>query len=132
MAFDFGSGPVSFISYAYFFIYEFLSPFIELFGLFVTLLALITKLINLKMFLLLSLTYALFGMMLTVTSFFARTQATDIKLTFADTLRVFGSCFFEATVMHFVLSYVRATAFFGYKKKKLQWGRIERKKINLK
>jgi hypothetical protein len=132
MAFDFASGPVSFISYAYFFIYEFLSPFVELFGLFVTLLAVLAKLMELKMFLMLTLTYSLFGMMLTVASFFARTQATDIKLTFADTLRVFGSCLFEATFMHFVLTYVRATAFFGYKKKRLQWGRIERKKINLK
>lgn len=132
MAFDFASGPVSFISYAYFFIYEFLSPFVELFGIFVTLLAVLAKLMDLKMFLMLTLTYSLFGMMLTVASFFARTQATDIKLTFADTLRVFGSCLFEATFMHFVLTYVRATAFFGYKKKRLQWGRIERKKINLK
>ena len=132
MAFDFASGPVSFISYAYFFFYEFLSPFVELFGLFVTFLAMISNLMNLETFLILMLTYTLFGMMLTVASFFARTQATDIKLTFADTLRVFGSCLFEATFMHFVLTYVRATAFFGYKKKKLHWGRIERKKINLK
>jgi cellulose synthase/poly-beta-1,6-N-acetylglucosamine synthase-like glycosyltransferase len=48
MAFDFKSGPVSFISYMYFFIYEFLSPFVEFFGLIVTALAVITKLINIK------------------------------------------------------------------------------------
>jgi hypothetical protein len=41
-------------------------------------------------------------------------------------------CLFEITFMHFVMTYVRATAFVGYRKKKLQWGRIERKKIDLK
>jgi hypothetical protein len=41
-------------------------------------------------------------------------------------------CLLEITLMHLVMTYVRATAFFGYRKKKLQWGRIERKKINSK
>jgi hypothetical protein len=30
------------------------------------------------------------------------------------------------------MAFVRATAFIGYKKKKLTWGRIERQKINIK
>jgi cellulose synthase/poly-beta-1,6-N-acetylglucosamine synthase-like glycosyltransferase len=132
MAFDFKSGPVSFISYMYFFIYEFLSPFVEFFGLIVTALAVITKLINIKYAIGFTVLYALFGASLSMTSFFARTQTSDLKLTFQDVMKAIFMGFFEITFMHSVLSYVRATAFVGYRKKKLQWGRIERKKINLK
>ena len=132
MAFDFKSGPVSFISYAYFFIYEFLSPFIEAFGILVTALAFATKLINWRYVVGFTLLYALFGAMLSLTSFFARTQTTEVTLSVKDVCKAILMCLFEITFMHFVLTYVRATAFIGYRKKKLQWGRIERKKINLK
>ena len=39
-------------------------------------------------------------------------------------------CFFEVTTLRFIMAFVRLTAFKGYKKKKLDWGRIERKKMN--
>ena len=132
MAFDFKSGPVSFISYAYFFIYEFLSPFIEAFGIIVTAVALISGLINWNFALMFTLLYMLFGAMLSMTSFFARTQTAELTLSFKDVCKAILMCLFEITFMHFVLTYVRATAFIGYRKKKLHWGRIERKKINLK
>ena len=132
MAFDFKSGPVSFISYAYFFIYEFLSPFIEAFGIIVTAVALILGLINWNFALMFALLYMLFGAMLSMTSFFARTQTAELTLSFKDVCKAILMCLFEITFMHFVLTYVRATAFIGYRKKKLHWGRIERKKINLK
>jgi cellulose synthase/poly-beta-1,6-N-acetylglucosamine synthase-like glycosyltransferase len=132
MAFDFKSGPVSFISYAYFFIYEFLSPFIEAFGIIVTAVALISGLINWNFALMFALLYMLFGAMLSMTSFFARTQTAELTLSFKDVCKAILMCLFEITFMHFVLTYVRATAFIGYRKKKLHWGRIERKKINLK
>ena len=41
-------------------------------------------------------------------------------------------CTIEITALRFVMAWVRATAFIGYRKKKLQWGRIERQKIDLK
>lgn len=132
MAFDFKSGPVSFISYAYFFIYEFLSPFIEAFGILVTVLALSVKLVNLRFILGFTLLYSLFGAVLSLVSFFARTQTSEVSLSARDVGKALLMCLFEITAMHFVLTYTRATAFIGYRKKRLQWGRIERKKINLK
>ena len=132
MATDFKSGPVSFISYAYFFIYEFLSPFIEFFGLIITAMSVISGLINFKFFLMFTLIYALFGATLTLTSFFARVQTSELVLTPKDVGKALLMCLLEITFMHNVMTYVRATAFIGYRKKKLQWGRIERKKINLK
>jgi hypothetical protein len=79
-----------------------------------------------------TLVYALFGATLTMTSFFGRVQASDITVSGKDMWKAWLMCLFEITFMHFVMTYVRATAFVGYRKKKLQWGRIERKKIDLK
>ena len=41
-------------------------------------------------------------------------------------------CTVEISVLRFIMAWVRATAFIGYKKKKLEWGSIKRQKINLK
>ena len=41
-------------------------------------------------------------------------------------------CLFEVTFLRFVLAFERTTAIIGYRKKKNSWGRIERKKIQLK
>ena len=59
-------------------------------------------------------------------------QVIEYDSSFKDVCKAILMCLFEITFMHFVLTYVRATAFIGYQKKKLQWGCIERKKINLK
>ena len=75
--------------------------------------------------------YAVFGCILTLTAFFARTQTIDLKISLIDALKAVLLCFFEITFLRFIMAFVRATAFFGYKKKKLNWGRIERKKINV-
>ncbi|MGN1081703.1 MAG: glycosyltransferase family 2 protein, partial [Acutalibacteraceae bacterium] len=68
---------------------------------------------------------------LTLTAFFARTQTIDLEISVGDVAKAGLLCFFEISVLRFVLAFVRATAFVGYKKKKLNWGRIERKKINI-
>ena len=125
-------GAVGFISYIYFLLYELLSPFIELFGIFTMVVAFAADLINVPFMLLFFLTYAVFGCVLTLTAFFARIQTIDLKVSFKDALKAILLCFFEISCLRFIMAEVRATAFIGYKKKKLNWGRIERKKINLK
>lgn len=125
-------GPVSFISYFYFLIYELLSPFIELFGVFTILLAFAADLINFPFMILFFLIYTVYNCVLTMTAFFARTQTIDLTVTLRDALKALLLCFFEVCILRFVMVFVRATAFFGYRKKKLNWGRIERKKINVK
>ncbi|MDY5940570.1 MAG: glycosyltransferase [Eubacteriales bacterium] len=125
-------GAVGFISYIYFLLYELLSPFIELFGIFTMVVAFAADLINVPFMLLFFLTYAVFGCVLTLTAFFARIQTIDLKVSFKDALKAILLCFFEISCLRFIMAAVRATAFIGYKKKKLNWGRIERKKINLK
>ena len=125
-------GPVSFISYFYFLIYELLSPFIEIFGVVAMILAFAVDLINVPFALLFFLIYSLYNCVLTLTAFFARIQTIDLKITFMDVVKAVLLCFFEVCILRFIMAFVRATAFIGYKKKKMSWGRIERQKINIK
>lgn len=130
MLFHLKFGLVSFISYLYFLVYELLSPFIELFGVFTMVLAYCVDLINIPFMILFFLIYAVFGSILSLTAFFSRMYTSNLKVTWKDAMKASFLCLFEITCLRFVLAWVRATAFIGYKKKKMQWGRIERKKIH--
>ncbi len=124
-------GAVSFVSYLYFLLYELLSPFIEIFGVFTMVLAWWCDLINVPFMILFFLIYAVFGAILTLTAFFSRIYTADLTLSFADGIRAAGLCLFELVFLRFLLAWVRCMAFIGYKKKMLNWGRIERHRINL-
>ena len=87
---------------------------------------------NVPFMVLFFLIYALYNCVLTLTAFFARIQTIDLKITFMDVVKAVLLCFFEVCILRFIIAFVRATAFIGYKKKKLNWGRIERQKINIK
>ena len=125
-------GAVSLISYLYFLLYELLSPFIELFGVLTMILAFRMDLINVPFMILFFMIYAVFCSVLSLTAFFARIHTIDLKISFKDVIKAVFLCFFEITCLRFIMTFVRATAFIGYRKKKLQWGQIERKKIDLK
>lgn len=124
-------GAVSLVSYWYFLFYELLSPFIELFGILTVLLAFSVDLINVPFMILFFLIYALFGSVLSLTAFFARVHTIDLKLTWRDVLKAILLCFVEISFLRFILAFVRMSAFAGYRKKKLNWGRIKRKRIDI-
>ena len=121
-------GAAGLISYFYFFLYELMSPFIEIFGILSMIAAFIVDLINVKFMMLFFGIYIIFGCVLTLTAFFARTQTIDLKISFGDAVKAIFLCFFEIAVLRFILAFVRTSAFVGYKKKRLSWGQIERKK----
>lgn len=122
-------GPVSLISYVYFLLYELFSPYIELFGVLTMVLAFFVDLINIPFMILFYLIYAVFGSVLSLTAFFSRIQTIDLKISFMDGVKAVMLCLAEVTCLRFIMAFVRATAFRGYRKKKMQWGRIERKKF---
>ena len=124
-------GAVGLISYMYFLLYELLSPFIEVFGVFTMVAAYCIDLLNLPFMILFMLIYATYNSILTLTAFFSRIQTIDLTVTFKDCMKAIMLCFFEVTTLSFIMAFVRLTAFKGYKKKKLDWGRIERKKMNI-
>ena len=125
-------GAVSFVSYLYFLIYELLSPFIEIFGVCTMALAWWFDLINVPFMVLFFLIYAVFGAILTLTAFFSRIYTADLTVSFGDGVRAACLCLFELVFLRFILAWVRCTACIGYRKRWLSWGRIERRKINLK
>ncbi len=123
-------GLVSFVSYMYFLLYELLSPYIEVFGVLTVLLAYVVDLINVPFMILFFLIYAIYSAVLSLTAFFSRVHTADLKLSASDMVKAVGLCFFEVSCLRFALAWVRMGALIGYRKKKKQWGRIERKKIN--
>lgn len=124
-------GLMGFVSYLYFLLYELLSPYIELFGVFTVVLAFGVGLINVPFMIMFFLIYAVYSSVLSLTAFFARVQTIDLKLTISDVCRAVLLCFIEVSFLRFILAWVRATALIGYQKKKTSWGRIERQKINI-
>lgn len=96
------------------------------------LLAFCVDLINVPFMILFYAIYAVFGSVLSLTAFFSRIQTIDLKISFMDGVKAVLLCLLEVTCLRFVLAFVRTTAFVGYRKKKLNWGKIQRKKIQLK
>ena len=123
-------GAVGLLSYIYFLFYELLSPFIELFGILTMVLSVMMDMLNVKFMLAFLACYALYGILLTLTAYFSRIYTIDQKLSFRELILAITACFFETTFLRFYLAFVRVTAFVGYKKNKLNWGKLERKKMN--
>ena len=132
MFFNIKFGFVSMISYMYFLLYELLSPYIEIFGLITVIPAIYFNFINFSYMIFFFLFYALYAALMSLTAFFARCQTMDLTLSIKDILKAVLLCFFEITFLRTRIAFVRGTALIGYKKKKKDWGRIERKKIDLK
>ena len=125
-------GAVSFISYFYFLLYELFSPYIEVFGIFTTLLAFAVELINVPFMVMLFLIYVVYTAMLSLTAFFARVHTIDMKVYATDLLKAVGLCLVEVSCLRFVLAWVRMFALIGYRKNKNTWGRIQRQTIAFK
>ncbi|MHC1683895.1 MAG: glycosyltransferase [Clostridiaceae bacterium] len=125
-------GLVSFISYMYYLLFELLSPIIEIFGVFTMVLAWSFGLLNIPFMIKFFLLYGLYGAILTITAFFQRIYTQNLKVGIADALKAVLMCLLENIFFRYVLSFVRVTAFIGYKKKKHQWGAIKRVKYDFK
>jgi biofilm PGA synthesis N-glycosyltransferase PgaC len=124
-------GSISFISFLYYLIYELLSPFIEIFGVATIIISVYLNLINVAFGITFFALYTIFGVVLSLTIFFSRIYTQDLKLSVKDIIKSILLCFLEISFLRFILVFVRATAFFGYKKRKMKWGKIQRSKIDL-
>ena len=122
-------GMLGFVSYLYFLIYELLSPYIEIFGLFTIGLAFAVDLINVPFMLLFFGIYMVYSAILSLTIFFARIYSIQSKLTLREILKAVMLSLVELGALRFVLAWVRVTALIGLRRKKHGWGKIERKKI---
>lgn len=116
-------------SYLYYLFYELLSPLIELIGLFFIPLASAFGLLNPWYMVALLLTYALFGSILTVTSFATRNFLSDTKVGFGDIVKAILLCVPENIFLRFILAWTRMVAILFYRGKKSKWGKIKRYQI---
>lgn len=119
-------GLVSFVSFLYYLLFELLSPVIEVFGILTIVLALCFGLLNVRFMIQFFLLYALYGAVLTITAFFQRIYTQGLKISPGDAVKAVFICLLESVFFRYVLSFVRVTAFVGYKKKKRDWGTIKR------
>ena len=121
---------LSLISYNYFLFFELLAPFIEVFGIIITIIAIIFNLLNIKFMILFFLTYALFSVILSLTTFLAQIHVLNLKISLLELIKLAVICFFEVTVLRFILMIIRVTSFIGYKNKKLKWNKLQREELN--
>ncbi|MEG2456136.1 MAG: glycosyltransferase family 2 protein, partial [Oscillospiraceae bacterium] len=123
-------GVMGTISFLYFWLYELLSPYIELFGLLTIGLSFAVNLINVPFMLFFFAVYAGFACILTLTSFFTRLYMQDMHISLLDSLKVILLCGVELVGLRFILMLVRANALIGYRKHKNVWGDMSRAKHN--
>lgn len=123
-------GVIGSIAYLYFFIYEFMSPYIEVFGMIVTLLLFLLNIVNIKFMMIFYLFYTILGVLITIVTYFTTIYINELNFNMKNIGKVLMLCFFEVGFLRMVLSWVRFTALIGYRKNKYKWGKIERKKIN--
>lgn len=128
MMMRFRFGKVGFISYTYFFVFELMAPFIEVFGLVTIVIASVFNLLNIPFMISLFLVYNSYGIILSLTAFFQRVYTQGLKLHVLDIVKAFLMVVLENFFFRYVLAFVRVTAFMGYKKKRNEWGNITRTK----
>ncbi len=123
-------GLISLVSFIYFLVYELLSPYIEIFGIITIIAAAAFNIVNVSYMFMLMLLYSVFTGILSITAFFARIHAMEIKMHTKDMLKVISLCLIETLVFRTILSMVRLTAFRKYSSGKHHWGQIKRIKMN--
>ena len=122
-------GVIGSIAYLYFFIYEFLSPYIEIGGIIVTILLFVLNIVNLKFMLSFYLLYIILGALITIVAYFTTIYINELNFNMKKVAKILMLCLFEVGFLRLVLAWVRFTALIGYRKNKYKWGDIERKKI---
>lgn len=120
--------PVGFISYLYYWLFELLGPFIEVFGLITIVIALYFELLNIPFMISLFLIYTSFGVLLSLTAFFQRVFTQGLKFRLSEVLNAIVMVLLENAFFRYFLSVVRVTAFINYGKNRNVWGKIKRSK----
>ena len=122
-------GVIGSIAYLYFFIYEFLSPYIEVIGVAVTVLLFLLNIINFKFMLFFYIFYTILGVLLTISAYCTTMYINELNFKKRNLAKVFGLCFFEVGFLRFVLAFVRFVSLMGYRKNNYKWEKIRRREI---
>ena len=121
-------GWIGMVSYLYYLMYELLSPFFQLVGWITMFCSAAAGILNWDFMIKFYLMYTLYNAVLTITIFFQRIYTMHIKIGLIDIVKAVIICILENIFFRLFLDFVRVTAFIGYRKRKMQWGRIKRVK----
>lgn len=116
-------------SYFYYLFYEMLSPFIELLGIVITIVAYLIGVLDFNVMIALFLVYAVFGAMLTVISFVSRNFLSAQRVKFGDIIKAFLLCIPENIFIRIIMAFTRMVAPLYMRGSKTKWGEIKRVKI---
>lgn len=114
------------LSYFYFLLYEFLSPYIEAFGILATIALFLFNVINVDFMIIFYLFYALMGVMISAATYASTVYINELDFSIGKFLKVILLCILEVCFLRFALSCVRFISLIGYKKNKYYWGKIKR------
>ena len=103
-----------------------LMPFIEFFGILFIILASYMELLNYRFMIMLFGLYAVYGGILSLSSFSQHIYINRFKLSFFDIIKAMLLCVFEFGVFRHIFVVVRIMAFLKYQKNKMAWGKIKR------
>ena len=119
-------GTSFFFSYYFYLFFELFAPFIELMGVINILLCLYLGLLYVPYMIQLYLLYLLFSIIVTLTAFVLRVFIQNSAFQIQDVLRATAVTLLETFIYRYILSFIRMTAFIGYRKKRDEWGVIQR------
>lgn len=120
------------IFYLYYFLFEFLSPFIETLGVFIITLSIIFKLTNINLLLITIILSMLFNAFATLASYYARAYIYKTNIEVKDAIKAIILCIFDAICWKPIHTFFRVTALFMNKNKKYAWKALKRNKHNIK
>lgn len=122
-------GSVSLISFMYYFLYEFSSPFIELLGFMTIIYALLTQTLNWNFAILIAAVYALFNIINTIIFYTSNFLIGDFQMYKWDILRVIGISLIDILFLRPYLFLVRIYATLTYQSRLHSWSKLTREKF---
>lgn len=123
---NFRYGAVSLISFMYYFLYEFLSPLIEVLGFFIIILALLTQSLNFPVVAALTATYITFNILSNLTLYVSNFLLGEFDQRIGNSWKVVWISLMEALFFKPYLFLVRVYATLTYRSRLHSWSKIER------
>lgn len=130
MVFNPKYGLIGMFMLPYVILYELLSPFITLLGLFIILFCLWDKTLNTPYFLYLYLLYALYGILITMVSYLDNIYMKSDSITITDIVKSFFTVLLDTFFFRLYLSIVELFAFVKIKKVASKWVSPDRVKVH--
>lgn len=119
----------SLVSYTYYFLYELMAPFVELLGIIVICIAIMTNKLNVSVAIMIALLYLCFCVLQTITLYMSKTLQREDRIYKGDVAWTILMAFAEVLLFRPVLFLIRLYATLTYKGKLHSWSSIERENL---